>query len=240
MNLAAGKGFTVPLKMGAFIVALGQGADDPNAGNVVPDGAHHAVYVLLHGSVQLQAPAGDQRNAQRQQGQRGQQHQTEPEVHQHGDDDAAGEQNGRAHAQTLHPPQRLVDVVGVAGQAGDQAGYGQFVHLPGGQVLDFFKQIVADAPGRVPGHGGGPAVGDNVARQRDDRAQGHARAPEENSPLVAGRDDLVNDVGQDPRNGQIHHRARQLDAKARQHPSQQRLQISEDPFHASHPTSRSM
>ena len=235
VNLLPAEGFAVPGETDALGIALGQGADDPHAGNVVAHGAHHVVHRPLHPRVERNAPPGDERDAQRQQRQRGQQHQTEPEVQHQRDRHAAQQQYGRAHAQALDAPEGLVDVVAVGGQAGDEAGHGGLIHLLRGQALDLGEEIVAQRARHVPGDGGGPAIGDHVAQQRQSRAQRHRAAPEpDGSPAARGRD-LVDDVGEDPRNGQIHDRADELDGEADEHRAVIGAHIFQNALQASDP-----
>ena len=138
-------------------------------------------------------------------------------VKRQGDDDAADGQNRRAYAKALDAAEHVVDVVGVRRQAGNERGLGCCVRLRGGKVHDAREQVVADAPGRIAGYGAGHAVGDDVHDKRAHGTQDHRQAVEVNHADVAGGDDAVDDVRQNPRQEQVHDGAEEFNDKSQRH-----------------------
>ena len=72
------------------------------------------------------------------------------------------------------------------------------VKLARGEFADFAVEVVADAPGGVAGDAGGPAVGDDVAEPGDEGAEGHRDSPEQDGAAAPRRDDLVEQMREDP------------------------------------------
>ena len=72
-----------------FIIGFGQGLDDPDSGDIFPDGTHHGVHALLQLHIQRNAPFGDAVHQQCQEGQGANQNQCEHRVQGEGDENSA-------------------------------------------------------------------------------------------------------------------------------------------------------
>ena len=214
-----------------LVLGFGQRLDDPDAGGVLPHHADHVVHPLLELDVQGDAPFGHQVHQHPQKGQGAHQHQGEHGVQGEGDEDAADEQDGGPHPHALHHADHLVDVVGVAGEAGLQGGDGELVDLVAGEVGDLLEQVVADGLGGVLGHPGGHAVGHNVGDQGADGRQHHGPAPQQDELHVPQGHHVVDEVGENPGQHQLHDRADELDGDAQGHPGHEGFEIVEDHPH---------
>lgn len=132
MNLAARQAIAVGFKARAFVIALRKRADNANAGYVVAHRPHHLIDVFLNARIQPNAAPRNQHDPQRQKRERRDQNQTQPEIQHQRNNNAAEQENRRAHAQSLHSPERLIDVVGIARQPRNQARHRDLVQLARG------------------------------------------------------------------------------------------------------------
>ena len=216
-------------------VRAGQGADHPGAGHILLDFPHHAVLPLLHAGEQRHALLAGKIDGHAQQRQGADEHQGQHRLQGQGHDDAPQQQDGRAHPQAHHAVDHVVDIVGVAGQAGHQRGFGRLVALTGGQGGDAAEQVAPHPEDKVPGHVGGHAVGDNVAHPGQAGAQKHQRAHAPYAPHIPHLGIGVQDDGQQAGQKQLHHRAAQLDQQLQADAAQIGLQVLSDKPHGASP-----
>ena len=120
-------------KMFFFLFCPGKGFDDPNSGNILPDGPHHGVHALLQIGVHGNAFPGYQPHHQPDKGHNGHHHQCQHRLHTHGHQHTPHQQNRSTHAQPLHHADYLIDVIGVGGQPGFQRRNGESINLAAGQ-----------------------------------------------------------------------------------------------------------
>ena len=210
---------------------FGKSLDDPDALGVLPHHPDHVVHRSLHPGKQRYAVAGDEEDQREHHGHDGQHDGSQRPVHEQGNAHAAHQKDGGAHAHTLHHIDKVMDIIGVGGQAGLQRGDAELVRLGRGQVEGAPEQIVADDSGGIPAHRGGHAVGDHVHGNGQRRAQQHYTAPHEDLVQgLAGDHDLehmAENVGQQ----QFNQGTADLDGKAQQHAPAKRLEISKQQVH---------
>ena len=124
-----------------------------------------------------------------------------------------------------------MDIVGIRTHTGDQAWDGEIVDLPVGKIGDLPEQIVAQAAGGVPRHPGGHAVGDHIACDGQKGAEQHHKAPPHHQPHILQRRHIVNDMGQDIGQQQIHDGAGELHQQAQAHALEIGPHIADDQLH---------
>ena len=104
---------------------------------------------------------------------------------------AADEQNGSTDADPLESRQKLIHIIGIAGEPGLCRGNGQLIHLPGGKALELPEQIVTDGSGDLAGADGTHPVGNDIARQTAKGAKKHQSAIDPDGFRLSRRDLLV-------------------------------------------------
>ena len=174
-----------------FKLGLAQGLDDPDAGDVLLHHPHHPVQHRLLPGVQRQAGLGHEVGHQGDDGQQRNEHQRQGCIHTKHHKDAAHQQDGGSDANALESRQQLINIIGVAGEAGFSRGNGQLVHLPGREAFQPLEQIMANGLGDSPGTDGAHPVGDDVQRQAAESAQDHQTAEEIYAAQIAGRHFLI-------------------------------------------------
>ena len=224
------------LKALLFPLAAGQGLDDPDAGGVFPHHPHHFVHRPLQAVEQGDGPPGhqihDAQNHRQHTGEHQRQHRVQGDGHRH----AAHHQDGRTDADALHHAHHPVNVIGVSGHAGDQAGHGKAVDLPVGQIGDLPKQVVAQSSRGLAGHPGRHPVSDNIAGDGQKGARQHHKPPPDHQAHVLQRGDVIDDVRQDIGQQQVHDGAQQLDGQAQAHPFEIGPHIPDDQVQESSPS----
>ena len=222
----------LPAEAVVFIIALGQRLDHARAGDVLAHDAHQLVQRFLKPSKQRNALHGNHRHRHADQRHGRQQHQRHRYVLKQRDDDAAEQQNRRAHAQPLYHAHHLMHVIGVRCQAGNQRRHRKRVHLRAGEIRDAGVQVMAHGARHVARDGGGVAVGDHVARDAQKREEDHRAAPEEDFSHAFLRHNIVNNIGKKPRKHQLAGRADQLDQHADRDAPGQRTHVFQNRSHA--------
>ena len=122
----------------------------------------------------------------------------------HGNGNSTDQQNRRADSQTLHHTNDLVDVVAVGGKSCFQRWNREVVDLRAGKVRNLFEKVMAQCAGSVSCNRCGNAVCKDIADQRCNGAEHHQQTPEQNQPGIFLRNDIVQNIGQNPWNHQLH------------------------------------
>ena len=127
-----------------LVFRLAQGLDHPDAGNILPHDPHHAVQLFLHGLEHGNAPVGDENRHRDEQGQHDDQNARQPEIHQHGHEQAAQQHHRGPDAEALQLLRGGLHIVAVAGHAADQAGQAHRIELASVEIDGFLKQLLPD------------------------------------------------------------------------------------------------
>ena len=122
-------------------------------------------------------------------------------------------------------------IISIRCHSGDKGRDGKRVHLGTGKIGNLVKQVIAERLKRVPGDSRSDPVGPHVAYKHKGCAHHHHAAPEKYAPDIILWCYLINNIGQDIRNQQIHDRARELDREAVKHGRDMRFQIMQEIFH---------
>ena len=91
------------------------------------------------------------------------------------------------------------------------------------KIRDLLEQVMPDLPRAVARHSGRHAVRRDVAAPRNKRAHNHQPAPQTYQANLFQRDQIVNDIRQNPRNRELHKRTDRLKADAHAHTRQKRF-----------------
>ena len=152
-------------------------------------------------------------------------------VHQQRDQCPAEEHDRRAHAQGLELLHGGLDVVAVAGHAGDEARQAEGVKLAAAEIRGFAKEllphVVADFVSVADGH----PVGGDVELPAEDGCGEHAEAPEDHAAHLPQGDDIVDDVLQYVGERQLRHGAEELDQDGQGDPAPIPAKLAKDQFH---------
>ena len=125
-----------------------------------------------------------------------------------------------------------MDVVGVGGQPRFEGRHGERVELARGEIGDPGEEIVADLLGGVPCDPRRHAVCRDVPQNREDGADEHEQPGEVDVLPVSGRDDVVDDRGEEHREKEIHDRPAEFKGEAEHHLAEKRADIAENMFQA--------
>ena len=220
-----------------FTFAAAQSLDDPDTRSIFPHHAHHGIHRLLQVIKKRNGTAGNKKHDGQNDGQHTGEHQCQHRLQGDGDDNPAHNQNGRTNADALHHAHHPVDVVGVGGHAGDQAGNSETVNLPVGQVGDLAEQVVTQPPRGLPGNPSRHPVGNHIAQNGKDGAHQHDHAPFEHQTEILQGHDLVNDVGQNIGQEQIHDGTGEFDHQTQAHALQIGTDIAKNQMQVLSPSS---
>ena len=183
-------------------------------------------------SVKGDAPAGHQEDGQEGQQADAELHQRQDGLQQKGQGQTAQHQHGGTYAATLDLVEHLMDVIGVVGQPGDQGGGGVAVRPGAGQVLDLMVQVPPQIPGHLHGYPCRHAVGQDVAGRRAEGQHQHQSAGPPDGRQIPGRDQNVDDVGQQQGEDQLQNGGGKLDEHAAGGPPGIGAEVSQNCFHA--------
>ncbi len=148
-----------------LVVVLDEGADDPDAGDLLAQHPVHGVDLVLHAAEARAELAHEHGDHDGEGGDDGQQQAGERHVLVEGHDDAADAHDRRRdHHGERHQHQHL-DLLDVVGGAGDEGRGAELADLAGGEALDAVEDGGADVA--ADGHGGARPVVDGA-----DRAEG--------------------------------------------------------------------
>ena len=191
-------------KAAALRVLPAEGPDDPNAGEVFPGNAGHAVQLRLRLFIKRH---GERHNAEHHQAQKRNGRRKDQrglpvngEGHHHG----AKHHKGAAQQQAQGHIDAVLHLVHVAGHAGDEGGWADLVLRREIQRLDVGKQGVAQPGGKAHGRFCRKVLGRDAAGQADDRQQHQQAAHAQDVANV-----LLADAGVD--NRRHHQRHKQLE-----------------------------
>ena len=174
-----GIGFAVPPH---FPGLPAQGLDNTNSGNVFPHDAHQRIHPPLYPVIERNSLPGNEGDQQDHDGRHDAENHGQPRVHCQGDGDASQQHDGRPDAHGLNHADETLDIVGVAGHAGDQGRQADLIHLTAGEVQRRVKQIPAEAEGAVPGDTDAHPVGRHVQETGGQREKQHDAAPGHHGP----------------------------------------------------------
>ncbi len=206
-----------PVKPLPLIILFRQGFNHPDPHDILPQHLHKLVYTGLRLGKKRDALSRHQYHHRCQQRQGRQQYAGKHRVQQHGHNDAAGQQNRRAHPQSLDSGQHLVQIIGVCGQTRHQRRAGKTVDLAIGQIQNLGKKVIADHVHGITGHPGCHPVGQDIEGDCQHRTKEHKYAPHKNLPLPVRRNHHIDHMGQRPGQQKIHHRPRKFNKKSKCH-----------------------
>ena len=136
-------------KGAAFIIRPRQRLDHADARIIVPHLAHHAVHGALQIGIEHDPAHGHDNDDDGQERHHREQDEREHRFDHERERHAADDEDGRAHAQSLHHADHVMYVVGIRRKTGYERRDGKFVRLPCGERERLDEEIAAETFRRI-------------------------------------------------------------------------------------------
>ena len=210
LQIALGHAAVALLKARFLIAALAQGLHHADAGDILAHDTHHIVQSLLHDGVQGDTVPGDADDAGDENGRHDAQNAGQSGIHGQCHRNAADEHNGLADTHAEDGADKVLDIIGVGGHAGDEGGQSQIVDLVAAELLGADKQVLTHLLNAVFRHLDGQGIAKDVAPAHHHRRQDHQNAPEDHGSEVPLRHHVVDNVLQNIGDHQLAEGSRRL------------------------------
>ena len=186
-----------------FGVFLAEGAQHAHAVQVFARGGGDAVQLALHAAIHRDRRQHDREDDNAEHGDHAGEDQRAVKVDGEGHDHRAEDDEWRAHQQAQAHVDAGLNLIHVAGHAGDQRGCAQRVDLRIGERLDMRHQHMAQAGGEADGGLGGKILRRDRADQAHEAQRRHDQHHLYDVCLIPAENAAVDDGGDHQRNEQL-------------------------------------
>ena len=207
---------------------------DPYPGEILPGGSRHAVQVALHLPVHGNRHQNDGEDHCQQHGYRHSKHQRPGHINGKGHHHSAKHHKGRPEQQAqgqIHP---ILQLIHIAGHAGNHGSGAQGVDLPVRQPLNMGKQRAPQPGGKTGSRLRRKILGCYGANQSHHSQKRQKAAPLQNVPVIPAGNAHIDDGRHDQRHKQLKQRLQQLKQRTQHTLFPVRFQINQQSFHTFH------
>ena len=186
-----------------LLVLLTEGADGTDTRQILSCNGGHAVQSVLYLLIEGYAAQHDTEDHDGQEGDRPYENERQPCVDRKGHDHGAKDDDGGAEQETEGDVHARLELVYVAGHAGDHGGGAHAVGLGVGEGLHVGEQLTAHPCGRAYGGAGGEILGGDGPRQTHEGQQHQHAAELPDEGGIISSDTLVDDGGHHQRHTEV-------------------------------------